>query len=282
MAGVAAGHEPALHEFVDRFERRVYGAAIAIHAVDARWQTRSRRTRSCALATRGVVRSTRNRHRLGDADHAHIAVDALRVRRPTAVDPMDLVGVHDEAPGPASVNRVTTRGARAARHVAAGAGPRPAHGGLLWIHRSGDRRDGGCPPRHRQDPYPARARQAPHRIARTGRGASMNSLSCAEVRESLLPSSPSMLDGDQRCGGAGPSRQLRQLPGRGRRSRPHRRHAALRPARPRRSRRTVRPLHASVPRRLESASTERAHRAPHPERRRGATPGWQLPLRCWS
>ncbi len=109
MAGVAAGHEPALHEFVDRFERRVYGAAIAI-------------TRDAALADeitqdtfmrvwrraesfdprRGtvigwVMRITRN-----------IAVDALRVRRPTAVDPMDLVGVHDEAPGPASVNRVTT------------------------------------------------------------------------------------------------------------------------------------------------------------------------------
>jgi RNA polymerase sigma factor (sigma-70 family) len=109
MAGVAAGHEPALHEFVDRFERRVYGAAIAITRDPALadeitqdtfmrvWRRAESFDPRRGTVIGWVMRITRN-----------IAVDALRVRRPTAVDPMDLVGVHDEAPGPASVNRVTT------------------------------------------------------------------------------------------------------------------------------------------------------------------------------
>jgi RNA polymerase sigma factor (sigma-70 family) len=109
MAGVAAGDEPALHEFIDRFQRRVYGAALAIVRDQALadevtqdtfmrvWRRAESFDPRRGTVTGWLMRVTRN-----------IAVDAVRVRRPTAIDPIDLLSLEDTTPGVDAASRATS------------------------------------------------------------------------------------------------------------------------------------------------------------------------------
>jgi RNA polymerase sigma factor (sigma-70 family) len=108
LAGLAAGDHDAASTFVDRYQRRVFGLASTIVrdrglAEDVAQEALLRAWRHAASfdPRRGTVATwllaiTRN-----------LAIDALRVRRPTAVDPASLPGLHraaakpspDETPG---------------------------------------------------------------------------------------------------------------------------------------------------------------------------------------
>lgn len=111
LAVVALGDGDAVDEFVRRFDRRVYGAAFALVGDRALAQEVTQDTfvrvwrhastydpRRGAVST-WVLRITHN-----------LCVDALRVRRPTAVDPLVLLGIDGAAPvagaGPEDVDLV--------------------------------------------------------------------------------------------------------------------------------------------------------------------------------
>lgn len=100
LAGMAAGDPDAAAAFVARFQRRVYGLAITIMrdpgaAEDVAQEALVRAWRHGATydARRGSVATwllaiTRN-----------LAIDAMRVRRPTALDPDDLQALSAPASG---------------------------------------------------------------------------------------------------------------------------------------------------------------------------------------
>src|SRR5262249_21332267 len=108
LAGLAAGDPDAAFAFVERFQRRVFGlASTIVHdrglAEDVAQEALLRAWRHAASfdARRGTVTTwvlaiTRN-----------LAIDTIRVRRPTAVDPASLPGLDladanpspDEIPG---------------------------------------------------------------------------------------------------------------------------------------------------------------------------------------
>jgi RNA polymerase sigma-70 factor (ECF subfamily) len=110
VAGMAAGDTDAASAFVERFQRRVYGLALTIvreprGAEDVAQEALLRAWKHAAVydPRRGSVVTwlltiTRN-----------LAVDALRVRRPIAIDPDDLLGLGQPAPGrgPADLAMVT-------------------------------------------------------------------------------------------------------------------------------------------------------------------------------
>ena len=100
LAGVAVGDDAAVDEFINRFERRVYGTALALVgdrslAQEVAQDTFVRVWRHAATydPRRGAVRTwvLRITHNL--------CVDALRVRRPVAVDPMLLFDTADDRGG---------------------------------------------------------------------------------------------------------------------------------------------------------------------------------------
>ncbi len=285
MAGVAAGrrtgtarvHRPVPTSGVWRRLAIVRDPALADEVTQDTFMRVWRRAESFD-PRRGTVigwlmRITRN-----------IAVDAVRVRRPTAIDPIDLLGLQDEAPGPTSVSRATTEVRELLGTLPLEQARALLMAGFYGYTAGGDQRDRADPARHRQDPYPARARQAPHRDARTGRGAAVNALSCAEVRDLAAELALDAVDGDQRAAALAHLDSCARLPAGGRRSRPSPPTAARRPARPTTFPPICRPrLHASVPRRLESASTARTHRQ-HRTRSVAVAPraASRLPLRCSS
>jgi len=104
VAGLAAGDPEATEAFVARFQRRVFGLARAITgdgmlAEDVAQEAllRAWRHASAYDARRGSVATwvltiTRN-----------LAIDQVRVRRPSVADPDELLAsvLHDPAPGPA-------------------------------------------------------------------------------------------------------------------------------------------------------------------------------------
>ncbi|MEI8238492.1 MAG: sigma-70 family RNA polymerase sigma factor [Actinomycetota bacterium] len=108
IAGVAVGEPDAIDEFLTRFQRRVYGAALAISrdvelAQEITQDTFVRVWRHAATydPVRGTVvtwllRITHN-----------VSVDALRVRRPVAIDPESFDSIVDHRPGPARVGDAT-------------------------------------------------------------------------------------------------------------------------------------------------------------------------------
>ena len=106
LAGMAAGDRDAVVAFIRRFQRRVYGLAVAVVgdpvlAEDVAQEAFVRAWRNAATfdARRGSVTSwlltvTRN-----------LAIDAIRLRRAEPVDPDTLVAMHLPAhePGPVDV-----------------------------------------------------------------------------------------------------------------------------------------------------------------------------------
>ena len=94
--GVAIGDADAVEEFIARFERRVYGAALTIvrdvamaeevtqDAFVRVWRHAATYDPRRGSVPTWLMRITHN-----------LCVDALRVRRPVAVDPMHLVGILD-------------------------------------------------------------------------------------------------------------------------------------------------------------------------------------------
>src|SRR5690349_11384240 len=102
LAGLATGDSEVAVAFVRRFQRVVFGVALAVlgdlrMAEDVAQQTFERAWRHAQVydSRRGSVRTW-----LTAIAH-NLAVDAARVRRPTPVDPSDLVellGVVTEGP----------------------------------------------------------------------------------------------------------------------------------------------------------------------------------------
>jgi RNA polymerase sigma-70 factor (ECF subfamily) len=101
IAGVAVGDAAAVQECISRFQRKVYGAALSIvhdtQLADEITQDSFVRLWRHAAGfdpLRGSVQAWLMRivHNL--------CVDALRVRRPAAVDPFSLFGLVDGAPDP--------------------------------------------------------------------------------------------------------------------------------------------------------------------------------------
>ena len=100
LAGMAAGDPDAAAAFVARFQRRVYGLAVTIMR-DARAAE--------DVAQEALVRAWRHGEtydaRRGSvatwllAITRNLAIDAMRVRRPTALDPDDLLALSAPAPG---------------------------------------------------------------------------------------------------------------------------------------------------------------------------------------
>jgi RNA polymerase sigma factor (sigma-70 family) len=100
VAGMAAGDADAASAFVERFQRRVYGLALTIvgdprGAEDVAQEALVRAWRHAAIfdPRRGSVVTwlltiTRN-----------LSIDAIRVRRPVAIDPDDLIDLSPESPG---------------------------------------------------------------------------------------------------------------------------------------------------------------------------------------
>ena len=116
LAGVAVGDDAAVDEFITRFERRVYGAAISLVgdpslAQEIAQDTFVRVWRHAATydPRRGAVHTwvLRITHNL--------CVDALRVRRPVAVDPLLLFDLADDRAGVSEriAHAATVRGALA-------------------------------------------------------------------------------------------------------------------------------------------------------------------------
>lgn len=101
LACIALGEPDAVEEFISRYERRVYGAALTIV-----------RDRSLAqeVAQDAFVRVWRHADtydpRRGSVNTwlmritHNLCVDALRVRRPLAVDPVTLLGLTDDQHDP--------------------------------------------------------------------------------------------------------------------------------------------------------------------------------------
>ncbi len=100
VAGMAAGDADAASAFVERFQRRVFGLALTIvgdprGAEDVAQEALLRAWRHAGVfdARRGSVTTwlltiTRN-----------LSIDALRVRRPVAIDPDTVIDLADAAPG---------------------------------------------------------------------------------------------------------------------------------------------------------------------------------------
>ena len=100
LAGYAASDPSASAAFVERFQRRVYGLALTVvgepraaEDVAQEAMVRAWRHGNAFDARRGSVVTwlltiTRN-----------AAIDALRVRRPVAIDPDDLIAITPPAPG---------------------------------------------------------------------------------------------------------------------------------------------------------------------------------------
>ena len=101
VEGVAIGDPDAVEEFIARFERRVYGAALTIvrdvamaeeitqDAFVRVWRHAATYDPRRGSVPTWLMRITHN-----------LCVDALRVRRPVAVDPVNLVGIIDDHPDP--------------------------------------------------------------------------------------------------------------------------------------------------------------------------------------
>lgn len=102
LAGLAAGDHDAGLAFVRRFQRHVFGVALAVvgdpgHAEDVAQQAFERAWRRAQSfdAQRGSVRTW-----LTTIAH-NLAIDAVRSRKPSPVDPIDLVrllGSGDDEP----------------------------------------------------------------------------------------------------------------------------------------------------------------------------------------
>ncbi|MDQ6852644.1 MAG: sigma-70 family RNA polymerase sigma factor [Actinomycetota bacterium] len=108
LAGLASGDHDAASEFVSRYQRRVFGLAstivrdrglaedVAQEAFVRAWRHAASYDPRRGTVTTWLLAITRN-----------LAIDTLRVRRPTAVDPDVLPGLHiacahpspDETPG---------------------------------------------------------------------------------------------------------------------------------------------------------------------------------------
>jgi RNA polymerase sigma-70 factor (ECF subfamily) len=109
MAGLTDGGPEVALAFVRRFQRKVYGVALAVVgdptlAEDVAQQTFERAWRHAAVfdPRRGTVPAWLSRI-------AHnLAVDAVRTRKPTPVDPADLLAVLD--PDGDTPERRSTRG----------------------------------------------------------------------------------------------------------------------------------------------------------------------------
>jgi RNA polymerase sigma factor (sigma-70 family) len=104
VAGVAAGDQDAASAFVRRFQRRVFGLARTIVMDDRAAED---------VAQEAFVRAWRHADAYDPRRGSvigwlltitrNLAIDAVRVRRPLAVDPVDLVGldrVSSERPPP--------------------------------------------------------------------------------------------------------------------------------------------------------------------------------------
>jgi RNA polymerase sigma-70 factor (ECF subfamily) len=108
VAGLASGDQDAASEFVRRYQRRIFGLAstivrdaglaedVAQEAFARAWRHAANYDPRRGTVTTWLLTITRN-----------LAIDTLRVRRPTAVDPESLPGLHlasvdpspDEVPG---------------------------------------------------------------------------------------------------------------------------------------------------------------------------------------
>lgn len=108
VAGLASGDQDAASEFVRRYQRRIFGLAstivrdaglaedVAQEAFVRAWRHAANYDPRRGTVTTWLLTITRN-----------LAIDTLRVRRPTAVDPESLPGLHlasadpspDEVPG---------------------------------------------------------------------------------------------------------------------------------------------------------------------------------------
>ena len=109
LAGMAAGDPEAAHAFVARFQRRVYGLAYTIMgdagaAQDVAQEAFVRVWRHAGIfdARRGSVTSwlltiTRN-----------LAIDAMRVRRPVAIDPDTILDMEEPTTGRTPADAVVT------------------------------------------------------------------------------------------------------------------------------------------------------------------------------
>ncbi|HMF05367.1 MAG TPA: sigma-70 family RNA polymerase sigma factor [Acidimicrobiia bacterium] len=101
LAGLAAGDPDAASAFVDRFQRRVFGLAstivrdrglaedVAQEALLRAWRHAASFDPRRGTVTTWVLAITRN-----------LAIDTIRVRRPTAVDPTSLPGLDLAAANP--------------------------------------------------------------------------------------------------------------------------------------------------------------------------------------
>ena len=119
LAGLAAGDPDAASGFVSRFQRRVFGLAVTI-TNDARMAEdvaqeaflRAWRHGTTFDARRGSVATwllaiTRN-----------LAIDAMRVRRPLAIDPDSLVALAAPARGPGPAETVAADDDAGRLHIA--------------------------------------------------------------------------------------------------------------------------------------------------------------------
>jgi RNA polymerase sigma factor (sigma-70 family) len=109
LAGLAAGGPEVGLAFVRRFQRQVFGVALAVVgdpglAEDVAQQTFERAWRRAASfdASRGSVRTW-----LRSIAH-NMAIDAVRARKPTPVDPTDLIRLL--GPGPDEPEQRSLRG----------------------------------------------------------------------------------------------------------------------------------------------------------------------------
>jgi RNA polymerase sigma factor (sigma-70 family) len=132
MAGLASGDHDAASEFVRRYQRRVFGLASTIVrdrglAEDVAQEAFVRAWRHAASydPRRGTVTTwlstiTRN-----------LAIDTLRVRRPTAVDPEFLPGLHLASADPSPDELAGLRDDAAPLHAAIGRLPEEQRRALI-------------------------------------------------------------------------------------------------------------------------------------------------------
>ncbi|MFN8036576.1 MAG: sigma-70 family RNA polymerase sigma factor [Acidimicrobiia bacterium] len=109
VAGMAANHGDAAVAFVERFQRRVFGLALTIvgdrqAAQDVAQETFLRAWRNAA--TYDPRRGTVPAWLLSIA--RNLAIDAIRVRRPTPMDPEQLLVVSRPAGGPGPEDEAVT------------------------------------------------------------------------------------------------------------------------------------------------------------------------------